>query len=265
MKEKNENRSEKREAGRQNLLSRLIERSALFRQHRKGKINVFKLLLGGVWAMLILFFFINRDRFSVNQVVKYTPDSLPVAFVFMMLLFALKSVSIFIYCGILYVACGIIFPFPLSVIANLAGTVVMVSLPYLLGKRAGREVVHHITEKHPKAAALQQMREENEFFFSFITHAVSFLPCDVLSLYMGAVGISYPPYLVGCILGLLPSIVTFPILGNNITNPSSPLFIVSAAAEVVITVAFVIFYLVYRKRKKAENEESEEKELLKNE
>ena len=44
-------------------------------------------------------------------------------------MFALKSVSVFFYAGILYAASGILFPLPIAVLVNLCGTAIMTTLP----------------------------------------------------------------------------------------------------------------------------------------
>lgn len=59
-------------------------------------------------------------------------------------LFAVKSLSIFLYSGLLYAASGILFPLPVAIAVNIAGTAVMVSIPYWLGKRLGSQAVQYI-------------------------------------------------------------------------------------------------------------------------
>ena len=125
----------------------------------------------------------------------------------------------------------------------------MVSLPYGLGRRMGGELIDSIVCKYPKTAFLRQLRMENELFLSFITRIINILPSDILSLYMGASGISYCKYLLGSIAGMLLTIITFPIVGSSITNPTSPLFIASVAIQVVVTVVSITGYALYLRKK----------------
>ena len=73
-----------------------------------------------------------RDEITVEGILIYTPDNLLLAAAAMMLFFALKSISIVIYSGILYVLDGMLFPVPAAICLNNIGTVIMVSLPYVL-------------------------------------------------------------------------------------------------------------------------------------
>ncbi|MCI8438382.1 MAG: TVP38/TMEM64 family protein [Oscillospiraceae bacterium] len=210
----------------------------------------YQIILILVWAALLLFCLLNKDRFTVDGVLSYTPENAVLSAAFMMFLFALKSISVFIFSGILFAANGILFPLPAAILLNVLGAAVMVSLPYWLGRRLGGDVVGRIVEKYPKAAAFRQLQTGHELLFSFIARAVNILPSDIVSLYMGAMGISYRKYLPGSILGMLLSLITFPIMGMNIANPGSPTFLWSIGIQAAVSaVSIGGFWLVRRKKK----------------
>lgn len=210
----------------------------------------YQIILILVWAALLLFCLLNKDRFTVDGVLSYTPENAVLSAAFMMFLFALKSISVFIFSGILFAANGILFPLPAAILLNVLGAAVMVSLPYWLGRRLGGDVVGRIVEKYPKAAAFRQLQTGHELLFSFIARAVNILPSDIVSLYMGAMGISYRKYLSGSILGMLLSLITFPIMGMNIANPGSPAFLWSIGIQAAVSaVSIGGFWLVRRKKK----------------
>lgn len=212
----------------------------------------YKVILLCVWLVILAVCLVNRDRFSVDGVLRYSPRNPLLAAVFMLLLFALKSLSVFIFSGILFAANGILFPLPAAIALNVLGAAVMVSLPYWLGRRLGKDAVDSVIAKYPKAEALRQMRTGREFSLSFITRAINILPSDILSLYMGATGINYPKYLAGSILGMLLSIITFPIMGMNITEPTSPWFWASIVIQVLVSAVFIGGYWVYYRKKRRE-------------
>ena len=70
----------------------------------------YKVILIFAWAAVLLFCLMNRERFTVDDVLSYTPQNAVLAAFFMMFLFALKSMSVFIFSGILFAANGILFP-----------------------------------------------------------------------------------------------------------------------------------------------------------
>ena len=197
----------------------------------------YQIILLLVWAAVLLFCFLNRDRFTVDGVLAYTPQNTALAAVFMMFLFALKSLSVFIFSGILFAANGILFPLPEAIALNVLGAGIMVSLPYWLGRRLGKGAVDRLVRRYPKIKALRHLRTRHEFIVSFFTRVINILPSDILSLYMGATGIHYGKYLAGSLLGMLLSIITFPIMGMSVTDPRSPVFVVSLCLQVAASAA----------------------------
>ena len=212
----------------------------------------YKIVLLCVWLVILAVCFVNRDRFSVDGVLRYSPRNPLLCAVFMLFLFALKSLSVFIFSGILFAANGILFPLPAAIALNVLGAAVMVSLPYWLGRRLGKDAADRVLEKYPKAAALRRMRTGHELSLSFITRAINILPSDILSLYMGAAGIDYPKYLAGSLLGMSLSLVTFPIMGMNITEPASPWFWASIVIQVLVSAVFIGGYWIYYRKKRKE-------------
>lgn len=94
--------------------------------YRKEKLlKAGKIVLVLIWAGIILICLVYRNSVSVDGILNYTPENPFLAAVVLLLLFALKSVSIVIYAGILYVVSGLIFPLPVAILVNLCGSLIM--------------------------------------------------------------------------------------------------------------------------------------------
>ena len=100
------------------------------------KLNKINILLAAVWAAIIIFCAVNLRDFSVEQVLSFTPQNLLYAALIMCALFLLKSLSIFIYSGILFTVNGIIFPMPVAVIMDAVGIAIMSTAPFFSGQTA---------------------------------------------------------------------------------------------------------------------------------
>ena len=209
-------------------------------------------VLSLIWVGIIVILFIHREELSAEGIARYTPKNPWPAAIVMLALFALKSLSIVIYSGLLYAANGILFPLPVAIVLNLIGTVIMVSLPYLIGRRTGASAVDEIRAKYPKAEAIHNLRAKNDFLFSFLVRMAR-LPSDVASLYMGAVHVEYKKYLLGSLLGMLPHTITYPIMGMSIRDIRSPQFIISLCAEIAYILVTSAVYTLYRKKNKADH------------
>ena len=225
----------------------------LFQGQSRGSVwlQIFMVIM---WAAVIAFCFLHRDSVTIDGILRVTPRSTMLAVVFMLLLFAMKSLSVVIYCGILYAASGILFPLPLAIAVNLIGTGVMAAVPYILGRHMRIAALESIVSSHKDAALLGQLRVENTFLYTTLIRIINILPFDIMSAYFGATQTRFVPYLLGSILGMISSCVLFPILGTNITNPRSPQFLISAVIELVIMAASFLLLVAVRRRAAMEKE-----------
>ena len=77
----------------------------------------------GLWASLIIVCIVNRDKITAEGIVGLVPQNSWLSVIILLMLFAVKSVSVVIYSGILYAASGILFSLPIAIIINIIGTV----------------------------------------------------------------------------------------------------------------------------------------------
>ena len=213
-----------------------VSKTAADRQH----LRLAKVLVGLVWLAIIALCLVYKDSFTLEGILTYTPDKPLLAALVLVALFAVKSLSVFLYSGFLYMAAGVLFPLPAAIAVNLAGTAVMVTLPYLLGQKLGGRAV----EYWPKAAALHDLRCDSDFFFVLLIRLLNVFSLDMVSAYMGAVGVKYRAYLPASLLGLASMCVLFPIMGGSLADVHSPQFLLSAGIQLAIMlVSCAVFYL----------------------
>lgn len=222
-------------------------------EHKVFKIlsRVFMLLF---WGGLILFCFLNREKISVEGIVGLVPKDSIWSIIVMLLLFAVKGVVVFIYGSILYAASGILFSLPVAMIVNTIGTVIMTTIPFYIGKKAGSRLIGELVKKNSKLELLRDTQNKNEFFVSFFLRMVGLLPADLVAMYLGASGMRYKPYFIGTVIGLMPAIVCFSVMGMSIDDVGSPQFILSLIVEVGLMLLSLLIYLIWRRRSKKKRE-----------
>ena len=212
--------------------------------------NIPRYLMLLFWIGIITLCFFNRDKISVEQIVNFTPKEPAIAALVMLVLFAVKSVVVFVYGGILYAASGIIFPLPKAIVVNTLGTFIMTVIPYFIGKKAGKDVLAKLLAKNSKLELLRDTSNKNGFFVSFFVRIVGLLPGDLVGMYLGASGVGFGKYVVGTMLGLYPAIIAFSVMGMSANDPTSPTFIISAATEIGLCILSLILYIFWSRRKK---------------
>lgn len=210
------------------------------------------------WVIVICLCLIYRDEITVESIVAFTPQNTFVAVIVMLALFAVKSVSIFIYCGLLYAASGILFPLPLAVLVNILGSVIMATIPFWIGRKAGTGLVTKLIDKYPKLKFLKEVPRQNEFFMSFFVRIIGILPSDIIGMYLGASELRYSRYITGTILGMLPATVTFCIMGMRINDVTSPEFLFSLGFELCLMVVSTTTYALWMRKVKKKNQDEVE-------
>lgn len=207
--------------------------------------KIYALVMLAVWAVIITVCLINRNNITVDGIVNFTPKQLLPAFGLFMLFFALKSISIVMYSGILFAASELIFPTSIALAVNLCGAFVMFSVPYFIGRKAGAGAVAFISEKYPKTAVIKEIRAKNNVVFVLLVRLIGFLPFDVVSIYMGAVKIRYSAYALGSLVGTLPMITLFQLMGDSINDPTSPQFLIAASVQVALTLTSSLISVLF--------------------
>ena len=170
-----------------------------------------------LWAALIALCLRYRETLF-DDILRYTPCNSWLAAGVIVALFAVKSVSVVLYSGVLYAV-------------SLAGTAVMFLIPYQVGRRSGDEAVEQLMEKYPRLHALRDLREKNDFLFTLAVRSMRLLSYDVTSLYLGAAGAAFPAYMGASLLASLPSLVAFTAMGTGAGDMSSPTFWIALGME----------------------------------
>lgn len=220
---------------------------------RKDFTNVLKVLLQiapliMIAVMAVLYFMLFRNV-TVQDILNFTPENTLIAILVILGMYALKSLSFFFPMLVIIVASGSIFPLWIAILVNTAGLFIQVTIPYFLGRFAEREFVEKLVNKHKSAEKLKQYKSENEFFISFILRVINITPCDLVSMLLGSMNVSYKKYILGSMAGIIPGMIFTTIVGSALDDPTSPKFIISLCGDVAISAISIFIYWIIRKRK----------------
>ena len=193
-----------------------------------------------VWAILIVIVVVNRNKITADLIVNYTPSNLFLAAVVMLLLFALKTMSVFFYSGILYAASGLIFPLPAAMLVNALGLVVMISEGYLNGRFLGSDLVGTVSEKYPKITPILKLEDKKPFLFTLLLRMMKIINFDMGSMYMGATRASFIPYAGASFLTVIPELILFAVVGKGISDLHAGNVIIAGIIYAAITIASML-------------------------
>lgn len=196
-------------------------------------------------AFLCIYLTSGRELTADSIIDFIKTDNLILAAFLLLCMFALKSISVCFPIVLLYIAGGLIFPPAVAVSVNTIGTAICLTLPYLIGRAAGSELISKIMRKYPKVSRFVSQQKSNEFFVSFLLRAIRIFPTDAVSLYLGSVKFAYLTYLVAGLLGEMPGLICETLIGVSIENPESPMFIISIALTAAVTVFSCLWYIIH--------------------
>ena len=217
-------------------------------QFGKKQKMIWALCLLMAWGTVLFLFIRHNGGFSAHELAHYHPDRPFLSCLVMLGLFILKSVDFLIHSGVLYAANGIMFPLPLALLMNLVGIVITVIPTYFLGRVWGTLVVEFLFQKYPKLRVFDHNTDGGSILIAVLLRTAG-LPIQVGSLYMGAAHYSFGRFLLGSLIGLLPMMVPYTIMGESVSDVRSPIFISAVVVETLICVSsFVICGISIRRR-----------------
>ena len=165
-------------------------------------------------------------------------------------IYLLKSVLFVVPASIIYIYTGMAFDLPAALAINLAGIAIEVTVTFWLGRFLGSGYVEKKLRGKKWAEKLMNTRQKNKLSFLFGVRVLPAFPIDFVSLFLGASGIGFAPYFFVSVLGIMPRVVLFTVLGDGLYDyiPMELLVIVAISSIPVALLVWLVLY--FRKKRK---------------
>ena len=204
--------------------------------------------LAGLGLLAIGLLYLNcKDSLTLEEVLSWQPENLFLAAAVLLCFYAIKSVLVFVPIMIPQILTGHLYSREMAILINFLGLVVVMSLPYWIGKRLGSAKMEQLIRKYPKIRNILKTQEDNQMAFSFMLRACAVPPADIVTMYLGATGMPYLTNVIGGTLGCFPGMVLTTFLGANIRNPESPAFWQALILNVVWIILSGLGFYLYKK------------------
>lgn len=197
--------------------------------------------------ILMVIFLLSGTEITAESLKKFAPNMPLLAALFLVALYAFKSMTVVFPIIVLNVLGGFLFSPGWAIIVNFIGVAVELAIPYWVGHLSGVDLVHRLEARYPKFSALFGEQSQDHFFLSFFLRVIFCLPGDLVSMYFGAISMPFGKYMLGSFLGMVPGTIAATLLGMSISDPSSPLFWFSIILTVGMSVASVIAHCLWKK------------------
>ena len=195
---------------------------------------------------LVVLIAFNYENITVENIVSFAPDNRILAFLVIMALYTVKSLSVIFPTAVLYISSGKIFSLKYGLLVNFLGLTIVLALPYFIGRLYGRNLVDEIYLKYPKALKINEFKDQAQWFFVSLTRMLKFLPGDIMSMLHGAIETDFLTYMVFSMAFRLPPMVANTFLGQAVKSKNFKGFFISTAITVILSLTTSGIYLYKR-------------------
>lgn len=184
---------------------------------------------------------------SLTQIVNFSPRNPILGALFMILLYCIKSLSVFFPVIVLFLATGSMFPLPLAIAVTMTGLLAGSYVAYGVGELSSDKGAL-IVSRFPKLKRIMGDNPRGEKFMNFFLRINGLVPSDAVSMYFGAVRMSFWDFTWTTLAGHAPNALLVTMLGASIKEPGSWQFYVSLVLTVLLTIGSAVIYIVYEKK-----------------
>ena len=198
--------------------------------HPSKLTKTLKILPPILTILLVIISIIIGSRMSLSGLISYQPSNIILAAVGIVVLFAVKSLSVIFPLSALYIVSAFWFGTLWGIIINYIGLIVCVSVPYWIGHHFGSDLIDHLIDKYPKLQQIQKLGISNQIMLSYLLR----------SLFLGACSTDYKRYLIGSLLGLSPVMILHVLFADLFSQSLSGGFLSALTPKSLVTIVVLI-------------------------
>lgn len=168
--------------------------------------------------------------------------------------YMLKSIVFVIPASLIYIYVGMAFSKPAALLINAGGILLEVICSYWLGRLLGGAYVSRLLEGKKFHTALERLRSKYQTWAMLLIRALPIFPIDLISLLLGAYREPFRRYVFLSLIGILPRVVLFTLLGDGIYKyiPMRQLVFILICAVPLLCIYWIIRFLRRKKHKDTE-------------
>ena len=207
----------------------------------------------GLCVISFLIFTSLNEDFSIADFLEITRGHPLLTSIAVIIAFRVKGFVVFLPYAVIAISAMALMDFPAALLTVIIGTVINISVPYWTGRLTKDDWIQKILDKFPKIRPYYEM-SDNLFLLSFTLRAMN-LSNEGLGLLFGSAGLNYYQYLISSLIAIMPSAISYIILGKDMDimeSIQSPIF----WGAIVVDAIMVLVMTRYFKRKKQELEKA---------
>lgn len=156
--------------------------------------------------------------------------------------YLVKSVLFIIPAMLIYVSIGMAFPPVTACLISLVGIILEITVTYFLGIFLGGPYVNKLLSKTKPGKKVLDMKLNENFPTLLVIRALPVFPIDFVSLFWGASRCGFIKYFIASVIGIMPRVILFTIIGDSIYE-IFPMHKIVTVIIIAIPVGCVIYLI----------------------
>lgn len=158
--------------------------------------------------------------------------------------------------SVLFIGSGLVFSVPVAATVNIMGFALLVSLKFLWGRRFGGGGAHKLILRSRSVTDFMGFDGKGNEWMLVILSFIPFIPVGTVSRAYGATNMRLLPFVILSVLGFLPRLISWSVLGCNITDPFTPGFMAPIIILAIISgLSLLLLDAIFKFTRKEVNDE----------
>lgn len=172
--------------------------------------------------------------------------------------FFFKTIVPVIPFSVLFIGSGLVLPVPVAATVNIMGFALLVSIKFLWGRRFGGGSAHKLILRSRSVTDFMRFNGKGNEWMLVVLSFIPFVPVGTVSRAYGATDMRLLPFVLLSALGFLPRLISWSVLGCNITDPFTPGFMAPIIILAIISgLSLLLFDAILKfSRKEVNNEKN---------
>lgn len=208
-----------------------------------------KIILVSICVLLIIFFMIKnrhimRQHIRIRDIKRFILSYGKFSSLCFVIVYGLKPIIFIVPASLLSILAGNIFGPYMGLFLSMIGCFFSGSLAFVLSKLLGRSFVEKILKG--RALNLDQNIERHGFKIMLLMRLSFVFPYDPLSYAAGLSKMKYSDFILGTMLGILPEMLAYSFMGENIERPLSAKFVFPIVFIIAVALLGSYTYKIYK-------------------
>lgn len=199
--------------------------------------DLFKILLIVAIVIFVIADYHNLSNLNIRELLT-REHTLVGSGLMVLVIYFVKGIVMVIPAAVVYISVGMAFEPWVAVILNTLGMIVELVASYFLGKFLSIDYIDNLMNEQRNGSKIVKKIQDNSRLAMFTLRFVPIFPVDIISLFYGSIKYPFWKYMGWSMLGIMPRVILFTILGKKIYD-----WFPDLSAKVIIYIILVILVI----------------------